>query len=98
MPTTSLTFEVGYIDGGEITVTAHLGELVQFERHYNLPMTVLMDPTERRLEHMLYVAWCAAKRGGETREFDDWFPNVVSIGTAVEDDADPLDPSQSTGS
>lgn len=80
-----LTFRITFLDGTVLEVTATAGTLVAFERKFAIGApAALKDP---HLEHMLYLAWEATRRAGETAQaFDDWIELVANIDVNPDDD------------
>ena len=91
---------VTYSDGTTVDLEALPLEIMEFERKFNLPMSVFGDPAQQRLEHLMFVAYAATKRRGNEESFDEWAAKVAGVEPSAEeaDGSDPLDPSQSTGS
>lgn len=91
---------VTYADGTVADLEALPLEIMEFERKFNLPMSVFGDPAQQRIEYLLYLAFSATKRGGNDESFDEWAAKVTGIEPGDEEPAgsDPLDPSPSTGS
>lgn len=51
------------LTGGETLVARPApGDFVRFERHFDLPISVLDDPRKVRIDHTLFLAWSALKR------------------------------------
>lgn len=79
-------------DGRTVDVHLRTGDLVKFERAYDLSADVLNGDTVR-IEHVLFIAYTAAKRDGSTDlEFDEWIDTVETI----EDDGNEPVPLEST--
>ena len=73
------------LEGVRHEITPKPGDLVRFERQYDVPASSLDDNT--RLEYVFYIAWCAMKRTGAfTGEFEE-FIDLADIG-----DSTPLEP------
>jgi len=70
-------------NGESKTITANAADMVAFESKYNVSVTSLSsDP---KMSYMLYLAWHAEHRQGETKEkFEDWLNNVENVGAGEE--------------
>lgn len=74
------------LDGVAHELTAKPGDLVRFERQFDVAASSLDE--NARLEHVFFIAWCAMKRVGSfTGEFED-FIDLADIGG----DPVPLEP------
>ena len=74
-------------DGSEAEVTARASDLIAFERHFDKPMTIFTNPSETRIEYILWLAWHGTKRqAAETPDFDAWVDSIeyVSVGESGE--------------
>ena len=70
-------------DGSEAEVIAKASDLIAFERHFDKPMTVFGNPSDARIEYILWLAWHTTKRTEpSTQDFDDWVDAIdyVSVG------------------
>jgi len=93
-----IALTVEFADGTVKEFVAQPREIIAFERQYDLPMSVF-GGDQMRFEHLLFLAWSAACRDGETREFDDWVATVTGVEPGEEQEgSDPLDRSPATGS
>jgi hypothetical protein len=58
-------------------VTPGPGDLVRFERQYDLPVTVLDDEKTVRTEYVYFIVWCAMKRKGQfTGDFEEFLDGL----------------------
>lgn len=74
-----------FVDGTSKEVTASAGDLVAFEREFDMSVSSLQDGT--KFTHLLWLAWHSEKRRGETKaDFDSWIDTVESVGGS---DTDP---------
>lgn len=73
------------IDGVSHEVTPKMGDLVRFERQYDVPASTLDDNT--RVEYVFYIAWLAMNRTGA---FDGDFEAFLDVAEAG--DSAPLEP------
>lgn len=74
------------INGVQHEVTPKPGDLVRFERQYDVAASTLDE--NARLEYVFFIAWCAMKRIGTfTGEFEE-FLDLADVGG----DSTPLDP------
>ena len=73
------------IDGVSQEVTPKLGDLVRFERQYDVPASSLDDTA--RIEYVFYIAWLAMSRTGDYEGDFESFLDVVEVGESV-----PLEP------
>jgi hypothetical protein len=73
------------IDGVSQEVTPKLGDLVRFERQYDVPASSLDD--NARIEYVFYIAWLAMSRTGDYQGDFESFLDVVEVGEPV-----PLEP------
>lgn len=68
-------------DGEEKQYTVEHSDLLDFEERFDVPATILGDEDKRRLSHMMFLAYCVAKRVGDTSlAFRDWVNTVDSWG------------------
>lgn len=74
------------LDGVEHSVTPKPGDLVRFERQYDMSASTLDDDT--RLEYVFYIAWCALKRTGVFAGDFEEFLDLADMGEEVA----PLEP------
>lgn len=69
------------LNGVTHEITPKPGDLVRFERHYDVAASTLDNDT--RLEYVFYIAWCAMKRTGAfTGEFEE-FIDLADIGDSI---------------
>tara|TARA_R100000742_G_C4277472_1_gene99387 strand:+ start:1802 stop:2056 length:255 start_codon:yes stop_codon:yes gene_type:complete len=64
-------------DGTKFEVKIKPGDIVQFERKFDVPISKLND--EQRYEWLLYLAWLASKRNGVTEDYDTWMVQVEEL-------------------
>jgi len=69
------------IDGVAQEVTPKLGDLVRFERQYDVAASSLDDNT--RIEYVFYIAWLAMSRTGDYDGDFESFLDVVDVGESV---------------
>lgn len=89
-------------DGQEYHVTRFgPGDMVAFERHFNLPTAALKD--QQRVEHVMFLTWSAARRQGMSgyESFDAFIDAIEDFenkgGTVTPGKGDSA-PTASTGS
>jgi hypothetical protein len=76
------------INGTTHEVVPKPGDLVRFERQYDVPASSMDDST--RVEYVFYIAWCAMKRTGDfTGDFEEFLDLADTA-----DDPTPLEPPQ----
>lgn len=92
-----IALRVGYVDGSEAQVTTSASDLLEFERHFDKPISVF--GTDVRIEYMLYLTWTSLHRQKKTKlEFDKWVDTVNEIVFGDEDtDIVPLESTPATG-
>tara|TARA_R100001463_G_scaffold29626_1_gene67343 strand:- start:5854 stop:6108 length:255 start_codon:yes stop_codon:yes gene_type:complete len=64
-------------DGTKLEVKIKPGDIVKFERKFDIPISRLND--EQRYEWLLYLAWLASKRNGVTEDYDAWVDKVEDL-------------------
>ena len=73
-----ITINLTFADGTTATAVASAPDFVAFETRFD--KSVQSFASDVRLEHMLFIAWNASKRKGETKlEFDEWLETVENI-------------------
>lgn len=76
-----IAMKVEFADGSEAAVTAKASDLIAFERHFDKSMTAFGDPTNGRIEHVMWLAWHTMTKAGQTTlDFEPWVDSVASIG------------------
>lgn len=74
------------VAGAEKSAPLRPSVIVAFEREWKVGyLAALGDPDKSRLEHMIWIAWCALKKDGQVvklfsdfvEEVDDW-PSFVA--------------------
>jgi hypothetical protein len=87
-------------DASGVEVVASAPDLIQFERHFDMPMSVFGDQGALRIEWMMWLTWTTLKRKNLTNDdFDTWSEKVAEITFGDPDEAEitPLENSQLTG-
>lgn len=51
--------------GRTLTVRPAAGDFVRFERHFDTSIAVLDDEQRVRMDHIMFLAWCALRRTGQ---------------------------------
>jgi len=64
-------------DGTKYEVKIKPKDIVDFERKFNIAVSVLQE--EQRYEWLLYLAWLGAKRNGVTDDYDTWISKVDDL-------------------
>jgi hypothetical protein len=64
-------------DGTKYEVKIKPKDIVDFERKFNIAVSVLQQ--EQRYEWLLYLAWLGAKRNGVTDDYDTWISKVDDL-------------------
>tara|TARA_R110001606_G_scaffold396559_1_gene570911 strand:- start:700 stop:954 length:255 start_codon:yes stop_codon:yes gene_type:complete len=64
-------------DGTTFEVKIKPGDIVKFERKFDIPISKLNE--EQRYEWLLYLAWLASKRNGVTDDYDAWVEKVEEL-------------------
>lgn len=64
-------------DGTKYEVKIKPKDIVDFERKFNIAVSVLQE--EQRYEWLLYLAWLGAKRNGVTDDYDTWISKVDEL-------------------
>jgi len=67
-------------DGTTLEVKIKPGDIVKFERKFDVPISKLNE--EQRYEWLLYLAWLAAKRNGITDDYDVFVDKVEELDIA----------------
>jgi hypothetical protein len=79
-----ITLRIEFTSGEEKTITAIAGDMVSFEREFEISIAALEK--EAKLTHLLYLAWASESRRKETaKEFADWVNDVAGITFGEED-------------
>lgn len=72
-----VTMALDMVDGAHYDVRIMPGDIVRTERQFDISATQIdADP---KLEHMLYMAWLAAKRHGYPGDFDAFCDGVENV-------------------
>jgi hypothetical protein len=80
-----INLRIEFVSGESKNVSAVAGDMVAFEREFEISIASL--ETEAKLTHLLYLAWASEHRRKETaKEFTDWVNDVAGISFG---DADP---------
>ena len=64
-------------DGTKLEVSIKPGDIVKFERKFDVAVSRLQE--EQRYEWLLYLAWLGAKRNGVTDDYDTWIDQVDDL-------------------
>ena len=64
-------------DDTKLEVKIKPGDIVKFERKFDVPVSKLQE--EQRYEWLLYLAWLGAKRNGVTDDYDTWIDQVDDL-------------------
>lgn len=64
-------------DGTKLEVSIKPGDIVKFERKFDVAVSKLQE--EQRYEWLLYLAWLGAKRNGVTDDYDTWIDQVDDL-------------------
>jgi len=64
-------------DGTKLEVNIKPGDIVKFERKFDVAVSRLQE--EQRYEWLLYLAWLGAKRNGVTDDYDTWIDQVDDL-------------------
>ena len=64
-------------DGTTFEVKIKPGDIVKFERKFDIPISKLNE--EQRYEWLLYLAWLASKRNGVIDDYDAWVEKVEEL-------------------
>lgn len=75
---------IDYVGGASRDVTANPADMVAFEDKYQISIANLSaDP---RMSYLLYLAWHAEKRTGNTKEgFEKWCESVEMVKASDKD-------------
>ena len=87
-------------DASGVEVVASAPDLIQFERHFDMPMSIFGDPGALRIEWMMWLTWTTLKRKNLTKaDFDTWSETVQEITFGNQDEAEisPLESNLPTG-
>ena len=73
-----ITLTINFVDGTSLTVETTAGDIVKWEKHFDLGIDKL-----EKLTHLLYLAWLAITRLKKTGEsFDGWIDLVGNVQVA----------------
>jgi|TARA_R110000751_G_scaffold86170_2_gene171636 hypothetical protein len=64
-------------DGTKLEINIKPGDIVKFERKFDIPVSKLQE--EQRYEWLLYLAWLGVKRNGVTDDYDTWIDQVDEL-------------------
>lgn len=79
-----ISLNITYTDGTSRDVISNAADIVAFEDKFNTSIVKIGE--EPRMSWMLYLAWHAEKRTGNTKDnFDTWCDKVDAIGESDED-------------
>jgi hypothetical protein len=74
----NINLRVTFADSTSKSVVAKAADIVAFEERFNISMASLQKDV--RFTHLLFLAWHAEKRSGETKEdFEKWLDSVEAI-------------------
>jgi hypothetical protein len=80
-----INLRIEFVSGETKDITAIAGDMVAFEREFEISIASLEN--EAKLTHLLYLAWASEHRRKETaKDFAVWVDDVASITFG---DADP---------
>lgn len=92
----NIDLAVTYKNGTKSDVVCKTVDYLAFEAHFDKPIAVL---EQGRLTHLLWLAWTAATRAGDTSvAFDEWVDTVDGIESGDANDVPPLESPAVTGS
>lgn len=92
----NIDLAVTHKDGTAVDVVCKTVDYLAFESHFDKPIAVL---EQGRLTHLLWLAWKAATRAGQTDlDFDTWVDTVDGIESKDASDVPPLESPAATGS
>ena len=79
-----INLRIEFVSGESKEITAIAGDMVTFEREFEISIASLEK--EAKLTHLLYLAWASEHRRKETaKEFSDWVYDVAGIEFGVAD-------------
>jgi hypothetical protein len=79
-----INLRIEFATGESKNITAIAGDMVAFEREFEISIASLEK--EAKLTHLLYLAWASEHRRKETaKEFTDWVNDVAGIEFGVAD-------------
>jgi hypothetical protein len=82
------TLTITYLDGSKTEVRPSPGDIVRFERHFDMAIAGLEQGA--RLEHVLFLAWTALRRTGqEERDFEEFLDVVGEAGEDPKEETAP---------
>jgi len=64
-------------DGTKLEVNIKPGDIVKFERKFDIPVSRLQE--EQRYEWLLYLAWLGENVNGVTDDYDTWIDQVDDL-------------------
>jgi len=79
-----INLQLIFVDGSTRQVTATAADLIAFESHFNLSVSVLAkDP---RLTYMFYLGWAVDKRTkGTELSFEEWTETISLVTEGAEE-------------
>jgi len=79
-----INLRIEFVSGETKDITAIAGDMVTFEREFEISIAALEK--EAKLTHLLFLAWASEHRRKETaKEFADWVNDVAGIEFGVAD-------------
>lgn len=79
-----INLRIEFANGESKSITAIAGDMVAFEREFEISIASLEK--EAKLTHLLYLAWASEFRRKETgKVFDEWVNDVAGISFGDED-------------
>jgi len=70
---------VNYVGGDSREVVANAADMVAFESKFDKSISVLS--TDARMSYLLFLAYSAEKRSGNTKEaFEKWCESIEQVG------------------
>lgn len=74
----NINLRVIFTDGNAKPVVAKAADIVAFEERFDMSMAALQNNV--RVTHLLFLAWHAEKRTGDTKDdFEKWVESVDGI-------------------
>lgn len=77
----NFNLRIVFSDGTEKDIVGKAADIVAFEERFDMSMAALEGNV--RVTHLLYLAWHAEKRAGNTKDaFDKWVESVDAVEAA----------------
>jgi hypothetical protein len=88
----NIALHVTLVDGAVKEYRVAPSDVLDFEEEFNVSAEVLADSDRRRMSHIMFLGYSAARRVGDTDlEFRDWVNTVDEFGSPEGDDPGPLE-------